>query len=144
DNLAKNLGRPRREKGVERPEWSVAPQYDVLDGYSQDELVDVLAKQCESIHTNFKQTDSVGLTQAIKETMEAYGVKSVIAADDERNNVYGLYKFYKDLEGEDINVHVWDSPSRSLKNLYSPYTLFRSSSAAITDFTPNASIVSLI
>jgi len=108
DNLAKNLGRPRREEGVERPEWSVAPQNDVLDGYSQDELVDVLAKQCESIHTNFKQTDSAGLAQTIQETMEAYGVKSVIAADDERNGVYGLDNFYKGIQEEGINVHVWD------------------------------------
>lgn len=108
DNVAKNLGRTRREEGVERPAWSVSPQYDVLAGYSQDELADVLEKQCESIHTKFKRTDKAGLTQAIKETMEAYGAKSIIAADDKRNGVYGLDGFYKDLKEEGVNVHVWD------------------------------------
>jgi len=108
DNLVKNLGRARREEGVERPVWSVSPQYDVLGGYSQDELVDVLEKQCESIHTEFKRTDKAGLTQAIKETAEAYGAKSIIAVNDERNGVYGLDGFYKELKGEGVNVHVWD------------------------------------
>src|SRR5690625_7935156 len=105
DNLVKNLGRARREEGVERPVWSVSPQYDVLGGYSQDELVDVLEKQCESIHTEFKRTDKAGLTQAIKETAEAYGAKSIIAVNDERNEAYGLDGFYKELKEEGVKVH---------------------------------------
>ena len=66
DNLANSLGRPRITEGVERPKWSLSPQWEVYEGYSQDELVDVLEKQCEAIHTNFKRTDLAGLSDMLK------------------------------------------------------------------------------
>lgn len=103
NNLAKNLGRPRRTEGVVRPEWSVYPQYEVFKGYSTEELVDVLEKQCEAIHTTFKQTNKEGLLEVLRETIKEYDGKSVIASNDPRNEEYGLELFYKD-----TGVHVWD------------------------------------
>ncbi|WP_077358531.1 LutC/YkgG family protein [Virgibacillus halodenitrificans] len=108
NKLANNLGRPRRTEGVKRPEWSVQPQWQVLDGYSQDELVDVLEKQCKAIHTDFKLTTIAGLPQAVEETVAVYG-KKIITAKDDRNEKFGLDLLFDKLRTEDMEVHEWDS-----------------------------------
>lgn len=107
DNLASNLGRARRTEGVERPVWSVRPQFEVLKGLSQDDLVDVLEQQCELIHTVFKQTDRNGLGQVLKETIKSYDAKSIIAPKDSRFEEYGLTKLFQERQ-TDLETHIWD------------------------------------
>ncbi|WP_068677473.1 lactate utilization protein C [Oceanobacillus sp. Castelsardo] len=107
NNLAGRLHRPRRTQGVSRPDWSVYPQYDVLKGITQDELVEVLEKQCEAIHTDFIHTDRKGLPKLLEETIRNYNGKSMIVSNDSRNEEYGLSGLYKDLD-RDLNVHIWD------------------------------------
>lgn len=108
DQLAKNLGRPRRTEGVKRPSWSVQPQWDIFEDNSKDELVEVLEKQCDVIHTDFKRTDTAQLTTILKETIDHYDGKSIVVANDERNEEYGLGEFYKSLEADGTDVHIWD------------------------------------
>jgi len=105
DNLAETLGRPRRTEGVVRPEWSVYPQYEVYKGMDQDQLVDVLKKQCEVIHTNFKRTNKIGLPTVLKESILEYQGDLIITSKDKRNQEYRLTQMYKEL---DSNVHIWD------------------------------------
>lgn len=107
NNLADRLNRPRRTQGVARPDWSVYPQYEVFKGASQDELVEVLEKQCEAIHTDFIQTDQMELPIVLEETIRKYDGKSIIVSNDPRNEKYGLNRFYKNLD-ENVNVHIWD------------------------------------
>src|SRR5699024_11509441 len=95
NNVTANLHRPRRTKGVKRPQWSVRPQHEVLAGLSQDELVDVLAKQCEVIHTDFKRTNRDGLAGVLKSVIEGYDGKAIIASSDSRNEDYGLNDVYQ-------------------------------------------------
>ncbi|MBD1221026.1 LutC/YkgG family protein [Virgibacillus halodenitrificans] len=108
NKLANNLGRPRRTEGVKRPEWSVQPQWQVLEGCSQDELVDVLEKQCKAIHTDFKRTTIAELPQTVEETVAVYG-KKIITAKDDRNEKFGLDLLFNKLRTEDMEVHEWDS-----------------------------------
>ncbi|QKY68766.1 lactate utilization protein C [Lentibacillus sp. CBA3610] len=108
NNVTANLHRPRRTKEVERPEWSVSPQYDVLAGLSQDELLDVLEKQCEVIHTDFKRTDRYGLTAVLNEVIEGYRAKAIVASSDSRNAEYDLDNFYQNLQDNGREVHLWD------------------------------------
>jgi len=108
NNLANRLNRPRRTEGVGRPTWSVYPQYEVFRGATQDELVEVLEKQCEAIHTDFIQTNQIDLPKVLEETIKKYEGKSIIVSNDPRNEEYGLTRFYKSLD-ENINVHIWDS-----------------------------------
>lgn len=109
DNLATNLGRPRRKKGVERPVWSYNPQQDVFREFTQDELIHVLEEQCDFIHTTFKKTDSVGLEKVLKKTINSYG-QSVIAANDKRNDEFGINKVLKNMQGEEnLDIHIWDA-----------------------------------
>ncbi|MFG6120023.1 LutC/YkgG family protein [Thalassobacillus sp. B23F22_16] len=109
DNLAENLGRSRRTEGVERPEWSVRPQWEVFKGATQDEIVDVLEKQCKVIHTDFRKTSAAGLDKVLRETIDHYEGRAVIAADDERNSEYQLDSLYQQLDATGLEVHIWDA-----------------------------------
>ncbi|MFD1361098.1 LutC/YkgG family protein [Lentibacillus salinarum] len=108
DNVTANLHRPRRTKGVKRPQWSVRPQEKVLAGLSQDELVDVLEKHCEVIHTDFKRTDRDGVAAVLKETLEGYAGKAIVASSDSRNTEYGLDDFYRNIQDDGHDVHLWN------------------------------------
>ena len=109
DNIAKNLGRPRLTEEVKRPKWSLSPQWDVYRGYSQEQLVEVLEKQCESIHTNFKRTDLDGLSKMLKEVIKGHDGKKVIVANDDRNGDYGVDVIYDELVNEGVDLRLWDS-----------------------------------
>ncbi|WP_082415976.1 LutC/YkgG family protein [Numidum massiliense] len=93
----------------QRPTWSVRPQWDVFDGLTVDELVDVLEAQCAAIHTAFKRTARADLPRALQETIDGYAGKSIVAARDARNEAYGLTDFYNGLQSEGHNVHIWDA-----------------------------------
>lgn len=107
--LANSLGRPRITEGVVRPKWSLNPQWEVYAGYSKDELVDVLEKQCEVIHTKFKRTDKAGLSKTLKEVIEGHAGKKVLAANDRRNAEFGVDVIYEELRNDGIDVRLWDS-----------------------------------
>jgi L-lactate dehydrogenase complex protein LldG len=107
DNLAKNLGRERRHQ-VERPEWGHNPQWGVLKGASQDELVEVLKKQCLLIHTDVHETVSSELPALITHLIKEYGGKSVVTWDDPRFEEFGLSGLPKEFNEEEVAVHVWD------------------------------------
>lgn len=107
NNLANNLGRPRRTDGVIRPTYSVQPQYEVLNGYSTEDLIFVLQEQCNVIHTDFIQTERNKLANVLKETINRYEGKSIIASNDKRNKIYGLDEIYEQFNQE-LDVHIWD------------------------------------
>lgn len=107
NSVADRLNRPRRTQGVERPTWSVYPQYEVFKDATGAEMVGILEKQCEAIHTDFIQTDQQNLPSVLEETIKKYDGKSIIVPNDSRNEKYGLNRFFNDLEGN-VNVHIWD------------------------------------
>lgn len=107
NHVAEQLGRKRRTK-VTRPTWSVQPQLDVHKDLSQDELIDVLKKQCEVIHTQFKRTTTDQLSHVLKETIQAYQGKSIVIPKDKRNDQYGLTSFFNKLQLNGLDIHLWD------------------------------------
>lgn len=107
NNLADRLNRPRRIQGIERPTWSVYPQYEVFKELTTDELVEVLENQCEAIHTDFIQTDQQNLPKVLEETIKKYDGKKIIVSNDPRIEEYGLNRFFNDLMGN-AKVHFWD------------------------------------
>jgi L-lactate dehydrogenase complex protein LldG len=110
-NLATNLGRERRYN-VDKPKWKQNPQWEVFKDYSQDELVDVLKKQCELIHTDVHETVTSELPTLITHLIKSYGGKSVVTWDDPRFHDYGLANLDKGLDNDNIDVHVWDCNGR--------------------------------
>lgn len=108
NKLAENLGRSRIKEPVVRPKWRLNPQNEVFLGYSQNELVDVLEKQCKTIHTNLKRTRKANLPGILKATIRAHEGKRVLAANDLRNNEFGLDLAFQELRTEGVDMRLWD------------------------------------
>lgn len=116
-NLANKLNRPRRSENVTKPTWEHQPQWEILKNATQDELVDVLKKQCEVIHTEFIETDTANLSKQIHHVINRYSAKSVITWDDERFSQFGLqHLLHEQCPKDGVDVHVWDS-NKTKENL---------------------------
>ncbi len=100
-SLAQNLGRSTPET-VERPTWKHQPQWQILKNASQDELVTVFKKQCETIHTDVIETESNQLADVIHERVKSYNGKSISAWKDERFHQYDIFS------KTDATIHKWD------------------------------------
>jgi L-lactate dehydrogenase complex protein LldG len=108
--ISSRLGRPERKEGVTRPVWKHQPQWKVLKDATQDELVEVLRKQCAHIHTDLVETNAAGLTQAVKNVVDGYGGGQVITWEDPRFASVGLDKeMYAEWSEEGVDVHVWNT-----------------------------------
>lgn len=107
--ISASLGRPVRTQGVTRPVWKHQPQWKVLQHATQDELVEVLRKQCVHIHTSLVETNVADLPRAVKNVIDGYGGGQVITWDDPRFERVGLdTDLYKGWSGIGVDVHVWD------------------------------------
>ncbi|MDC3418051.1 lactate utilization protein C [Aquibacillus sp. 3ASR75-54] len=109
DTIATQLGRKRRSKGVERPNFHHQVQWDVLAGLSENELVDVLEEQCKSIHTKLIRTKERDLAKALFDVIDDYGGKSVITWDDPRFGSFQLDEPFEAWKERGINVQKWNS-----------------------------------
>ncbi|MGM0836521.1 MAG: LutC/YkgG family protein [Bacillota bacterium] len=111
--ISSSLGRQVRKEGVVRPVWQHQPQWKVLKDASQEELVEVLKKQCAHIHTDIVETPVAGLPDALKKVVDAYGGGQVITWDDSRFEEFGLRE---EMDSYGVDVHVWD-PSIGEENI---------------------------
>lgn len=110
NNVAGSLGRKRKTADVERPVWKHQPQWKVLANHTPDMLVDVLEKQCASIHTDFVKTTEAELGQAVLEVIKKYEGKTVMTWDDERFREFGLVNAFSDFEEkESLIVNTWNT-----------------------------------
>ncbi|MEH7458450.1 lactate utilization protein C [Bacillus sp. JJ1127] len=103
--VSERLGRKRPET-VEKPSWSVSPQWSVFDGLTKDELVLKLMEHCETIHTEVRRTEKANLVETLHSFMKEWEIKSVIYSNDERFDEYNLSEFVTN-EGA-IHFHKWD------------------------------------
>lgn len=106
--VANQLGRKRRTEGVELPKWSKLPQYEMFDGLSQDELLDQLILQCESIHTNVVVTTKDELTKNFSKVIEDLGGESIVHWKDPRFDEYGLTEALVKEKESGVAVHEWN------------------------------------
>lgn len=112
-NVASSLGRERKTSGVKRPEWKHQPQWKVLADHTPDQLVDVLEKQCASIHTEFVKTTQAELKETILGVIKKYQGKTVMTWDDDRFSSFGLSEAFSHFrEKEALIINTWDSSSR--------------------------------
>jgi len=103
--ISTSLGRPVRKEGVVRPVWKHQPQWKVLKDAKQDELVEVLKKQCAHIHTDFVETSAALLADTLRQVVDGYGGGQVITWDDPRFEEFGLKE---EMAFVGVDVHVWD------------------------------------
>ncbi|WP_078382112.1 LutC/YkgG family protein [Sutcliffiella halmapala] len=115
--ISTSLGRPVRKEGVSRPVWKHQPQWEVLKGATQDDLVGVLKKQCVHIHTDIVETTVSCLEETVKSVVIGYGAGQVITWDDPRFEQYGLkQKMQEEWLEDGMDVHIWD-PSIGEENI---------------------------
>lgn len=106
-NIAANLGRPVRTE-VKRPKWRYQPQHDILKNATQDELVEVLQKQCQNIHTTCHITTSAELSNTLRKIVEGFGGESVITWKDDRYAQLGLTSLFNEFKEENIDIYEWN------------------------------------
>lgn len=106
--ISTRLNRPRPVQ-LQRPSWSYAPQHEVIKDVSQDELVDVLVKQCQQIHTEVRKTTNEKLADILTEIINHEMAKSIITSNDYRFEQFGLEKMFEyNLPSSGCNVYQWD------------------------------------
>lgn len=108
EKIASQLGRQRKTQ-VESPKWKYHPQDEVLKDATQDELVEVLKKQCGNIHTKCVVTNSASLSQSLQAVVNEYGGGPVVIGNDKRFDQFGLSDlFQSDWPKSNVDLHVWD------------------------------------
>lgn len=116
DRLSAKLNRPRPEK-LQLPEWSCAPQLRALAEKTADELVDVLTRQCEAIHTEAVRTTRNKLSGTIEQFLLGQGHQRIVVANEPAFAAYGLTGLLQDtLPEKGVDVHIWD-PEAGQKNI---------------------------
>ncbi|WHY02831.1 lactate utilization protein C [Neobacillus sp. DY30] len=109
NQIASQIGRPRKSAKVERPKWKFRPQDEVLKGATQDELLDVLTEQCKKIHTSLYITDLKDLSSTLHEVVTQYGGGPIVTWKDERFSKWGLDSLLKtQWPSQDYDVYEWD------------------------------------
>jgi len=117
EKISQKLKRSEVPSAIEPPQWSYAPQYQVLKDKTQDELLEVLQKQCQLINTSCVVTKLADLPGAVYETIQSYGGGPVIAWQDERFGHYGLTELFNErLPKEQVPVNTWD-PAKGRENV---------------------------
>ncbi|CAM4056644.1 lactate utilization protein C [Bacillus manliponensis] len=104
-HIAKQLGR-ERPNSVEKPSWTISPQWSVFEGLTKDELVLKLIEHCEIIHTEVKRTTQEQLTETLQSCMTEWNTKSVVYANDKRFDEHKLSEF---LENGELSCKRWES-----------------------------------
>lgn len=116
ETIARSLGR-KRQPTVQKPEWSRQPQWNVFKDKSKDELVEVLKKQCDRIHTQVWETSADQLKEVLQNVIDEFGGESVVTWDDPRFEQYALTDFMeRELPHQQVAVHQWN-PSIGEDNL---------------------------
>ncbi|KIL51879.1 LutC/YkgG family protein [Jeotgalibacillus soli] len=103
-NISSRLGRDTIEPAVTLPEWSYSPQHRVLENATQEELIAVLEKQCQIIHTDFVRVKPENtLEETLNYVIESYGGGPIITWDDPRFEQSGLSSLF-----ERDDTSIWD------------------------------------
>ncbi|MDV6378354.1 lactate utilization protein C [Sporosarcina sp. GW1-11] len=107
--IATRLGREPKVR-VEKPVWKHQPQRAVLKDASAEELLDVLRKQCQQIHTDVVETTLSNLPNALNETVKLYGGGPLSLWRDPRFEEFGLSNLIEmKWPSEEIEVNSWDA-----------------------------------
>jgi L-lactate dehydrogenase complex protein LldG len=108
NKIAGNLGRERRTK-VTKPKWKNQPQHLVYKGYSKEDLLEVMKGECVKIHTEYVETTSSNLSNALKKQVDQFSGGPIIVPDDPRFEAFGLSDLLKiQWPNEGTDVWQWD------------------------------------
>ncbi|WP_117170038.1 LutC/YkgG family protein [Paraliobacillus sediminis] len=109
DKIAKNLDRERITHEVKRPRWKQQVQWRVLAEQTQEQLVTILERQCDFIHTDLVKTTESNLGDAMLEVIKGYGGESIMTWDDPRFSSFGLQDQFSSWASANVHVKQWDA-----------------------------------
>ncbi|MEW9503217.1 LutC/YkgG family protein [Jeotgalibacillus marinus] len=150
ENISSRLGRDTIETTVAQPQWSSSPQNRVLENATKEELITVLEKQCQVIHTDFVRVKQENkLLETLNQVIESYGGGPIITWDDPRFEQHGLSSLF-----ERNDTSMWN-PSIDDKNItlaeqanigitFSDITLAESGTVVLFSGAKKATTVSLL
>ena len=139
--IAASLGRPVRTK-TDRPTWQFQPQHSILRDATQDELVEVLMKQCQNIHTLCYTTTKEQLPNTLAKVVGELGSQSIITWKDERyEQLFGISDTLNNFAESGIQLYEWNeqTPTENIRQaeqakigiVISEMTLAESASAVL-------------
>jgi L-lactate dehydrogenase complex protein LldG len=109
NSISSRLGRTNRKKTLERPTWKYQPQYGVMQGFSDDDLLEILKEQSKVIHTDLIEATNENLAQTLIKVVDGYGGGPIVTWDDVRFDSFGLKPLLKDQwPAHNHEVHIWD------------------------------------
>ncbi|MCO7177173.1 lactate utilization protein C [Sporolactobacillus kofuensis] len=90
-NIASKLNHTSADAS-QPPAWEhkYMPQEKVYQKYSTEQLVDMMKKACDPIHTKAYETTSDKLAEQLDKIIADYGAGKVVATKDERFSKFGL------------------------------------------------------
>lgn len=149
-SIASSLGREVNTSNVEKPLWKKNPQSNVLKGFTQDQLVDVLRDQCKNIHTKIVETTSDHITHTVEQVLQELQSKTVVSTNDDRLHKVGVTSFIE----KNYDSHVWNvdagdeniriSEKADVGITYSDYTLAESATVVLVSDHGKGRSVSLL
>lgn len=111
NTVSEKLGENRARK-VARPRWSYQPQWNILKDATKDDLLTVLEKQCEEIHTECIRTTKDNLQHVLTNTLATYNGNRVITWNDERFRELGIEDYLEQLNDDEMKYRKWDETNR--------------------------------
>ncbi|RYL93132.1 lactate utilization protein C [Sporolactobacillus sp. Y61] len=103
NKIAKKMNR-QPEETIKEPVWSYQPQWAVHQNESKNQLVELIKRVSQSIHTKVIETDTDHLPQILNQTIHTYGGGRIVATNDGRFAEFGLTEVLKQ-----NNVYVWNT-----------------------------------
>ncbi|WP_397538713.1 lactate utilization protein C [Rummeliibacillus pycnus] len=119
ETIGMSLGRAVNTTDKPQRNWKYAPQKKGYQGLSQDDLLEILEKQCQSIHTDVVKTTVEELPQALEQVVENYGGGPISMWQDPRFNQYKLKSLYEEIwprKGYEISQWKEELGEKNIEN----------------------------
>lgn len=142
NHIADQLGRNRRTSGVTRPVWKHNVNWEVMQDYTEEQLLEVFKEHCNKIHTTVIETTKDELAKVLKKLVAENGGGPIIKSQDPRFGQYGLtYLLKHEFPSEQVDVYEWEAKRKeqNLNNaekanfciIFSDYTLAESGTIVV-------------
>ncbi|WP_102691749.1 LutC/YkgG family protein [Rummeliibacillus pycnus] len=119
ETIGNSLKRTVNTKVKPQRNWKYAPQKKGYQGLSQDDLLEILEKQCDKIHTDVVTTTVKDLPNALEQVVDQYGGGPISMWQDSRFDDYNLKPLYEEKwpnKGYDVSKWFPELGEQNIQN----------------------------